>query len=386
MSLLLAHGMPVLLRGQKWKELLLQMHRRRPDDFWINYELSSDPSPPADRLRFSTAAVALRPDNAGARVALGEALHRLGRLDEAMIELNQAIQLRPESFSGHAGLANVLHEKRLLDEAIAEYRQALRLAPDVIDRAHTHLRLSGALADKGLAEEALAEAREAVRIRPLLWSAHVGLGRALLLQGKIAEAVTCFRKASKLDRSLPQPHLALGMALQQQGDWRGAAAAFGEALRLQPGFAAAQSGLAWLLATCPQPELRDPARAVELAGKAVKVQPQEGTWWNTLGVAQYRAGDWKAALAALERSMELRQGGDPNDWLFQAMTQWQLGEKDRARQWYARAVAWMDTHKPQAEELKRFRAEAAELLGLEEHPRQGREVLPPPTEAPLSKN
>src|SRR5687767_3747973 len=47
------------------------------------------------------------------------------------------------------------------------------------------------------------------------------------------------------------------------------------------------------------------------------------------------------------------------------MAHWQLGEKDKAREWHDRAAQWMDKHQPTDEELLRFRAEAAELLGIE---------------------
>jgi hypothetical protein len=68
----------------------------------------------------------------------------------------------------------------------------------------------------------------------------------------------------------------------------------------------------------------------------------------------------------------LRQGGDAFDFFFLAMAHWQLGHKDEARQWYSQAVGWMEKNqealtkdRPHAEELKRFRAEAAELLGID---------------------
>ena len=64
--------------------------------------------------------------------------------------------------------------------------------------------------------------------------------------------------------------------------------------------------------------------------------------------------------------MELRNGGDSFDWFFLAMAHWRLGEKDKAREWYDRAVRWMDKNPSKNEELRRFRAEAAELLGLTE--------------------
>ena len=45
------------------------------------------------------------------------------------------------------------------------------------------------------------------------------------------------------------------------------------------------------------------------------------------------------------------------------MAHWQPGEKDEARKWFDQAVEWMEKNKPDDEELRRFRAEAAELLG-----------------------
>src|SRR5262249_11049115 len=124
--------------------------------------------------------------------------------------------------------------------------------------------------------------------------------------------------------------------------------------------------LAWVLATDPVPARRDPGRAVSAAQEAVELDPQDGNHRNTLGVALYRAERWKEAVAALEKSMELRNGGDSLDWFFVAMAHWRLGEKEQAREWYDRAVEWMDKNQPKNEELRRFRAEAAELLELKE--------------------
>ena len=46
------------------------------------------------------------------------------------------------------------------------------------------------------------------------------------------------------------------------------------------------------------------------------------------------------------------------------MAHWQLGHQDEARRCYDKSVEWMEKHGQANEELKRFRAEAAELLGI----------------------
>ena len=38
--------------------------------------------------------------------------------------------------------------------------------------------------------------------------------------------------------------------------------------------------------------------------------------------------------------------------------------REEARKWYRQAVAWTEKHRPRDEELRRFRGEAADLLGV----------------------
>ncbi len=122
--------------------------------------------------------------------------------------------------------------------------------------------------------------------------------------------------------------------------------------------------MAWLLTTCPDRSVWNPDRALEYATKAIAMSPNEGGFWNTLGVAQYRAGQCKEAVITLSKSMELRSGGTASDWFFLAMAHKQLGNQEEARQWYDKAVAWTQTNKPDDAELRRFQAEAAALLGV----------------------
>jgi hypothetical protein len=79
-------------------------------------------------------------------------------------------------------------------------------------------------------------------------------------------------------------------------------------------------------------------------------------------VAQYRAGDAKAAVAALQESLRLRAGGDPYDWLFLAMACHRLGDRTTSRYWYDRSLAWIPANPTRSAELLRFRDEAARIL------------------------
>ncbi len=124
------------------------------------------------------------------------------------------------------------------------------------------------------------------------------------------------------------------------------------------------------------PQLRNPARVVELSKELAEAKPDDGSLWHSLGVAHYRASNWKLAIDALEQSMEVRKGGDAFGWLYLAMANWQLGNKEEARRRYDRVVRWMNKFDPtrskrEGEEkvfkrLLLLRSEAAELLGVTE--------------------
>ena len=164
-----------------------------------------------------------------------------------------------------------------------------------------------------------------------------------------------------------------GLIEQATKQYEEAVRQYEKATRLKADDPKALNNFSWLLATCPVTQVRDVERAVELAEKSVTLVPTERSYWNTLGAARYRTGDWKAAIDALDKSMELGKGGDSNEWFFLAMAHWQLGEKGKAHEYFDQAVQWMDTNiarghdQPRGRELLRFRAEAAELLGVKDN-------------------
>ncbi len=246
-----------------------------------------------------------------------------------------------------------------MDEAIAEANTAIRLAADLADG---HYCLAKALGQKGQFEASFAQCREAIRLDPDNAIYQYDLGVSLTQQGKTNQAIAVFQKSIERD---PKDYNAFkGRALchQLEGRIPEALADLERAVTLAPDEPEPMNNLAWLLANNPDVGHRDPKRAVQLATGAVELAPLVANW-NTLGVARYRAGDWKGEIKALAKSMELGNGGDGTDWFFLAMAYWQLGDKPQARSWYDKAVPWMEKNQPKNEELIRFRAEAAALLG-----------------------
>jgi tetratricopeptide (TPR) repeat protein len=267
------------------------------------------------------------------------------------------------------------------DEAIRSYQAALGLQPN---HYNSLFFLAMLLANKmKRPAEAVAYYTACIALRPGHFNAYCNRGICHRQLGHFDAAKADFAAALPLANSdqrrstmlFAQADLMFAMGKHQEDQEllrqviaieEGLVAGSPDRPQYSDRYLMALGNLAESLATCPVSDLRNPAQAVELVRKVAGRAPKENVPWNALAMAYYRTGDWKTAISTLEKSVSL----DPDqlhlalDGYFLAMAYWQLGQKDQARHWYDKASAWMVKHEPHDEQLVRFRAEAAVLLGV----------------------
>jgi len=139
------------------------------------------------------------------------------------------------------------------------------------------------------------------------------------------------------------------------------------AAELDPASGLAHNQLAWLLATGSQ-ELRDPEKSVQHARRAAELEPDNGSFINTLGVALCRNEQYGEAISTLERSLELnREQSGAYDLLFLALSHAGRGDAETAREYHAQAIAWYGDRRDRLPanwraELDRLLAEARSVI------------------------
>jgi tetratricopeptide (TPR) repeat protein len=178
-------------------------------------------------------AVAAKPDSITARVNLGAALTQLGDLNSAADQFAEAVRLEPGKAIAHYNLAVILARQNKHDESISHLRSVLN--SDANDLSARFL-LAQELAKSGRADEALAEFARVVQ-------ADAGNEAALLEQVKLLYRKREYKQA--LDA------VETGHAKFPQK---------GRTVLL----------LAYVLATSPDFESRNGARALELAQSVYK--------------------------------------------------------------------------------------------------------------------
>jgi tetratricopeptide (TPR) repeat protein len=283
-------------------------------------------------------------NNATAYCNLGFYYRTTGETNRAIDCYQKAFQLRPDMFEINLNLGAVLLESGRPAEATNYYRRALVPFPDL---PLVNLDLGVAELRAGDFNAAAVQLKRAAELNPGQSRPWFLQGMALAELNQTAAAIDCYQRALALEPASAKVSYYLGIAWLKLGKYDDAIASLNQAVNHQPGWDDASyqlaraylkrgepgpaadawrqvlavnpfhlpalNGLAWLLATSPDPKLRNGAQAVELARRAC----DQTTYTNidyvsTLAAAYAEAGRMDDAVAsAREACAAARLTGQP---------------------------------------------------------------------------
>jgi len=256
------------------------------------------------------------PGDARMRNTLGVAYMRLGRVADAVQQIEAALRIEPELAMAHYNLGVIAIQNRRVDEGIARFERALASQPNYAE-AHNNLGL--ALESKGRAAEAEAQYRSAIGLRPNLLSARNNLGRVLLARGAAAEAVDQFRAALRIEAENPNLQHSLGRALAANGQAREAVQQWRRAAAARPDSVPIALDLSLLLAT--NPDVRNTGDAVRVAERANRISKNnDPAVLDVLAIAYAAEGRLELAARTAQLAMQ-RALAAKNDALATAIRQ-----------------------------------------------------------------
>ena len=160
------------------------------------------------------------------------------------------------------------------------------------------------LADTVAARDAAADAIDG----NLYVRLHLYFGARLQKRDMARAAADHFRRALRYDPGNRDAHALLGESLASLRQYDGALQAMNRVLDAAPQDMDVANNLAWLLATCPESEIRNGQRAVELAESVV--QATGGTnpvVLDTLAAAMAEVGRFDRAVTIAERARALAE-------------------------------------------------------------------------------
>ena len=186
-------------------------------------------------------------------------------------------------------------------EAAPFLSESLRLNPL---SAPTHYNMGLALSMMRRFQEAEGEFLEAVRLDPGHAEALNNLGAMRHVAGDLDGAVAYYRRAVVTRPDNAEARNNLGRALSMQGQDAAAAAEYRAALTLRPDMISALAGLAWTLATSPDPAVRNPPGAIVAGERAVTLTARnDATALDALAAAYASSGRLDQAITTARAAL-----------------------------------------------------------------------------------
>lgn len=187
------------------------------------------------------------------------------------------------------------------------FQRSVEVAPE---NASAQCLVGMELKSQGHLKEAATYCRVALALDPKLYAAHYHLGECLRQEGHRQAALAEFSAAvsSGSDQGDPTEDLNLGIALWRMQRYREAEERLEAALRVDPHFTEAMGAFSWMLATCPDANIRDGTRAVLLAALACKQTGyQQALYISTLAAAYAETGRFNEAVLTAKKAIALGQ-------------------------------------------------------------------------------
>jgi protein O-mannosyl-transferase len=227
---------------------------------------------------------------------------------KAVEQLEKAKAIEPNDAKIYNALGLALGRLGRSDEAIAAYQCALKIDPRL---APAELNLGAALKKAGRIDDAIAHFRNALAIDRHSAMAHNNLGAAMEAQGDLVGAILCYAKALAIRPNYPEARGNLAVAMQLLANTPAALVRWREWIAIWPQDYVLLNEAAWVMATSNDPALRNGKDALELAQRAAQLTSYgEPTILGTLAAAYAEVGQPTNAARTARRAVEiaLQQG------------------------------------------------------------------------------
>ena len=253
-------------------------------------------------------AIQIKPDFAEPHNNLGAVYVILGRWQEAIETYRQAIRIKPDFAEPHYNLGYAYTNLSRWQEAIEAYGQAIRIKPDDTEAYNN---LGNVYVNLGRWQEAIEACKQAIQIKPDYADPHNNLGNAYANLGRWQEAIEAYRQAIQIKPDFAEAYKNLGNALLSEGKFREAISHIKRSLKIEPNNIGIKNNLAWMLAVCPDPAVRNPSEAIRLAQEACTATNQlDPGQLDTLGAAYASAGRFAEAIETAKTALTLVEAAE----------------------------------------------------------------------------
>jgi len=197
--------------------------------------------------------------------------------------------------------AVTLAQQNQFDAALRDFNRVIELNPGLAVAYRNRAELLAAL---GRIEEAVGDYEQALESLPNDGQLYRDRAYAYQQLGEFSKSMADFNRALEIIPNDPDALTQRGNLAAEQGNFESAAADFRQALANDANWVEALRSVAWLEATCPDPNFRNPDAAIAAAEQAAKLAPpNDYLILDTLAAAHASVGNFDKAKKIQQQAL-----------------------------------------------------------------------------------
>ena len=217
--------------------------------------------------------VSISPSNPGALRCLGDVQRCLGKADEAIKTYNQILEEFPDYGQIHSRLGMIYAQQQKLDLAYEHFNRCIETSPNSPNSL-------------------------------------CNMGNLLMQMKRYREGINLLQKALRLDPSYTPACRTLFVVLKAAGKNERAMTILQNYCRANPEDCEFKPELAWMLATCRNPDRRNPDKAIQLANECFDNQNPSFKYLDIMAAAYAAQGVFSQAEANVRKALRMIQNSD----------------------------------------------------------------------------
>lgn len=263
-------------------------------------------------IRWYNLALETNPRTAITYFNRGLAWFYMGEMDKAIDDYTKALEINKELIEAYISRGVTWNKKGDYDFAVSDFAKALQFNPDNTLKAKIYFNRAYTWFKKGDYERAIGDYTEGIRIIEAMKvdprekaEAYYSRAAAWYEKGDFDNAISDYTKAIEINPKYAEAVFSRANTWHEKRDYASAAIDYERATELDPQNALVYNNYSWLLSTCPDSKFRDGQKALELAQKAVAINPDEVFFLSTLAAAYAELGNFKEAVQTVEKAILL---------------------------------------------------------------------------------
>ncbi|MDY6880224.1 MAG: tetratricopeptide repeat protein [Desulfatiglans sp.] len=223
-----------------------------------------------------------------------------GNFNEGLQHFNKVLEIDPENYLAYYNRGLAYKNINEYKNAIADLNYCIKLDPS---DSWPYFQIGGVWCDQGDLEKGISFYSKAIEVDPKHIEPYGTRGIIKSMLGRIDSALDDLNTAIEIDPKHPMLYIVRAQIIELKGDCQAAIEDYEKAMSFDPEKFNTKGDIAWILAACPDRNIRDGEKALKIALEFPDSDHKHDTF-RTMAAAYADIGDFENALSYQEKAVQ----------------------------------------------------------------------------------